>query len=40
MSLHASSPRRSLLGAGLGLRLALACAAVGLLWLVVAWALN
>jgi hypothetical protein len=40
MSLRASSPRHSLLGTGLGVRLALAAAAVALLWLSVYWALN
>ena len=40
MSLRASSPRHSLLGAGLGARLALAAVAVALLWLGVCWALN
>lgn len=40
MNVHASTPRRSLLGAGLSLRLGIAGAAVGLLWLVVLWALS
>ena len=40
MSLRASSPRHSLLGAGLGARLALAAGAVALLWLGIYWALN
>jgi hypothetical protein len=39
MSLRASAARHSLLGAGLGARLAIAGGAVALLWLTVHWAL-
>lgn len=39
-ALHASSPRPGLIGAGIGVRLAGAAAAIALLWLAVLWALN
>lgn len=35
-----STPPPTLLGSGIGLRLLIAGAAIGLLWLTVLWALN